>query len=130
MLCTVQRLLLDALLSDDPPAALRRQLASADELSDQERAWLERIDPDGLILTSLLVKKLRFERLTRSDVDMNELFERAPEEFMRLFQAYAAAVPPTVYFPGEEANKYRQWEAQAFGGENAVRRPPNARSAT
>jgi hypothetical protein len=113
MLGTVQRLLLDALLSDDPPATLRQLLAKTADLPAQERAWLERIDADGLILTSLMLRKLRFERLTRSDGDMSKLFERQPEEFVRLFEAYTAAVPPTVYFPGEEATEYRRWEASS-----------------
>lgn len=111
MLQAVQQLLIEALLSDDPAAQLRAGLQSADGLSAQERSWLEHIDADGLVLSSLLVKKLRFERLTRADREMGELFEQQPAEFMRLFRAYVSAVPPSVYFPGQEAYLFRQWQA-------------------
>lgn len=111
MLQAVQQVLIEALLSDDPAARLRLGLQSADGLSDQERSWLERIDIDGLILSSLLVKKLRFERMTRADPALGELFEQQPAEFMRQFRAYVSAVPPTVYFPGQEALLFRQWQA-------------------
>jgi hypothetical protein len=113
VLQAVQQVLIEALLSDDPPAQLRAGLQSANGLSAQERSWLERIDIDGLILSSLLVKKLRFERLTRADPALGELFEQQPAEFMQQFRAYVSAVAPTVYFPGQEAFLFRQWQAAA-----------------
>ena len=113
MLQAVQQVLIEALLSDDPAAQLRAGLQSAHGLSAEERSWLEGIDIDGLILSSLLVKKLRFERLTRADPAMGELFEQQPAEFMRQFRAYVSAIPPTVYFPGQEAHLFRQWQAAA-----------------
>lgn len=111
MLQAVQQVLIEALLSDDPAAQLRAGLQSAEGLSAQERSWLERIDVDGLLLSSLLVKKLRFERMTRADPALGDLFEQQPAEFMRQFRAYISAVPPTVYFPGQEAFLFRQWQA-------------------
>lgn len=109
MLHAVQKLLLDALLSDDPEQMLRDSIAQASDLSAEERDWLRRIDGAGLRLTSLMVQKLRFERLTRADPELGRLFQEEPERFMELFQAYTAAVTPTVYFPGQEAALYRQW---------------------
>lgn len=117
MLRGVQRILVQALLSDDAPAELRRQLTQAEDLTAQERLCVERLDADGLLLTALMLKKLRFERLTRGHAAMSDLFRERPEEFLRLFAAYTAAVPPTAYFPGEEAELFRKWqrEAQATG---------------
>ena len=82
------------------------------DLTEQERAWLERLDEDGLILTGLMVKKLRFERLTRGDRTLADLFERDAKRFMELYRAYNAAVPPTACLPGHEAELYRQWQVQ------------------
>jgi hypothetical protein len=113
VLSGVQRVLVAALLSNDPPAELARQVSAADDLSAQERAWLERLDAGGLILTGLMVKKLRFDRLTRGHAEMGELFRERPHEFLRLFAAYTAAVPPTAYFPGEEAELFREWQRNA-----------------
>jgi hypothetical protein len=113
MLSRVQQLLLDALLSDDPPRTLRRLAEQAADLSETERAFLRRIDADGFRLSALLIQKLRFERLTAADPALAEQFERRPEEVVALFRAYNAAVPPIVYFPEQEAGRYHQWRDQA-----------------
>ncbi len=59
-----------------------------------------------------MVKKLRFERLTRGDRTLADLFERDAKRFMELYRAYNAAVPPTACLPGHEAELYRQWQVQ------------------
>ncbi|MBL8797948.1 MAG: hypothetical protein JNM56_28885 [Planctomycetia bacterium] len=115
MLQAVQQILIEALLSDDPAAHLRAALPQATGLSAEERCWLEAIDSDGLHLSGLLVKKLRFERLTRADPALGELFAQQPAEFMQQFRAYVRAIPPSVYFPGQEAYRFRQWQATQQG---------------
>ena len=106
MLRDVQRVLIAALLADDPEAELRVRLVD-EALSSDERRSLEAIPPDGLRLSSLIVKKLRFERLVRGDSDLERLFAERPEEFMRVFRDYAKAVPPCAYFPQEEGRLFR-----------------------
>jgi hypothetical protein len=108
VLRTVQSILLRALTSDDPPAALAPLLDAA-ELTEEERAWLRCLDADGLRMTGLMLKKLRFEQLTRGDAEMAELFAQSPQEFLRRFDAYATAVLPGAYFPDQEAAMYRRW---------------------
>jgi hypothetical protein len=109
MLRAVQELLLDCLLADDPVRALREALPAAVNLSDEERAWLAGIDADGLAITALIVKKLRFERLTLSHGEMQDLFDVDPARFMQLYREYTAAVPPTGYFPTQEGDLFRAW---------------------
>lgn len=112
MLNRVQQILLDSLLSDDPPATLRQLTDQAADLAEQERTYLRQIDADGFTLSSLLVKKLRFERLTLAHRELAELFDQQPEQFVRLFTAYTSEIPPTAYFPSEEASRYHQWHEQ------------------
>ncbi len=114
MLRDVQRVLIAVLLADDPGAELRARLADAG-LADDERRSLAAISPDGLRLSSLIVKKLRFERLVRGDGDLARLFDERPEEFMRLYRDYAKAVPPGAYFPQEEGRLFRAWRDGALG---------------
>lgn len=116
MLRRVQELLTTALLSDDPPAVLGRQLAQATDLTDEERAFLEQAGSEGLALAGLLVKKLRFEQLTLADPELAELFEQQPARFMELFRDYTSSVPPTTFFPGQEAELFHRWQAQRPGG--------------
>jgi hypothetical protein len=49
---------------------------------------------------------------TTANPALVELFQRRPEEFVRLFRAYISTIPPNVYFPGQEACRYHQWRAQ------------------
>ncbi len=108
MLPVLQRLLLDALLADDPPATLRESLATAD-LNADVRQMLAGIDETGLRLASLLIGRLRFERLTGADAALASAFRTDPAEFVRQFAAYHRDVPPTAYFPAEETEAFRRW---------------------
>lgn len=110
MLAAVQRVLLIALQSDDPAGELERRLADASDLTAQERERLRAIDGDGLRVTALLVRKLRFERLTSGAPELLELFEQRPEAFVSLFAAYTSAVPPRAYFPDQEGDLFRRWQ--------------------
>jgi hypothetical protein len=110
----VQRLLVSALLQDDPVAALRSALAAPDgggaALTEQERRWLQALPEDGLRMSGLIVRKLRFERLTGGDHDLRDLFDRDPQAFLPLFRQFTAEVPPEAYFPDDEARRFRKWK--------------------
>ena len=94
MLAGIQKDLVEALLSDDPAA-------SAAGLG---------VDPDGLVLGALLVRKLRLERLLRGDPRLREAFELDPEGFAGRFRRYHRAVRPEFFFPAEEAAAFRTYE--------------------
>ena len=70
---------------------------------------LEGVDPDGLQLTRLIVKKLRFELIVRGDALLDAWFDRDPAAFTAAFKAYDLAVPPRSWFPREEAESFRAW---------------------
>ena len=70
---------------------------------------LEGVDPDGLELTRLIVKKLRFELIARGASDLYAWFDRDPAAFTTAFKAYDRAVPPRSWFPREEAESFRAW---------------------
>ena len=73
------------------------------------RSVLETIDPDGLRLTALLIRKLRFERIVRGDPDLAAWFEDDPPGFTRVFRDYLASQPPDRVFPEEEAERFRRF---------------------
>ena len=106
MLTDLQRVLLRALTSATPDETLERESQS---LSPEDRACVEAIDPEGFLLSSFLVRKLRFERICRGDTPMEEWFERDPERFTRIFEEYNREVPPTEYFPRQEAQAFREY---------------------
>lgn len=108
MLADLQRLLLRALCEPDPVAALRAALARADcPLAAEERAWLGHAADDGLRLTRMLVRKLRLQRLLRSDPAAFAALAADPVAFAERFVAYDAAVPPRAVTPAEEAAAFR-----------------------
>lgn len=92
-------LLMRALADDDPAAVLAKE----------DPALLERIDRDGLELTVLLVRKLRFERILSGDESAREEFQRDPEGFTQRFREYHRAVPPVHLFPRLEARAFREF---------------------
>jgi hypothetical protein len=75
-------------------------------------APFEGVDADGLELSRLIVKKLRFELIVRGDTEMEAWFDRDPEGFTTAFKAYDVLVPPRSWFPREEAEKFRAWCAE------------------
>jgi len=106
MLKDLQRVLARALTSNTPLETLKREAAS---LTPEERALLDRMGEDRFLLTSLLVRKLRFERISRGDTRAEQWFARDPEGFTEAFRAYNAAIPPTEFFPIREALDFRAW---------------------
>lgn len=107
-----EHLLATALLADDPVAALAALAADAN-LAPDLRAALAAADPDGVRLTALFIARLRFERLLQGDADAAASFEADPEAFTAEFRRYHAAVPPTAFFPQDEAALFRRWCAGA-----------------
>ena len=77
------------------PAALRRRLAQA--------------DVDGVVLTSLLVARLRFERLLRGSPAAEAWFDDDAPGFAAAFKRYHTEVPPTAFFPPDEADLFESW---------------------
>ncbi len=106
MLTDLQRAMARALTSDRPVEALRAEAAS---LGAGDRALLEGLDPERFLLTSLIVRKLRFERICRGDTTAEAWFERDPEKFTEVFRAYNREVPSTEFFPRQEAVAFRKW---------------------
>jgi hypothetical protein len=105
----VSRLVVEALQASDPAATLRAGLASSASLSPEERAALAGVDPDALLLTRLLVAKLRFERLLQGDPSLRPAFEADPAAFTERFRAYDRAVPPATCWPADEAAAFRSF---------------------
>lgn len=105
MLIDLQRVLIK-MLTGHGSEEIPREAAS---LTAEERAMLEGLEPDGFRLTSLLVRKLRFERICRGDLRMEEWFDHEPASFTEAFQAYNREVPPTEFFPRDEARAFRTW---------------------
>lgn len=58
---------------------------------------------EGIVLTRLLIQKLRFQRLQRGSARLRTWFDDDPAAFAEAFRAYHAAVPSTALFPSEEA---------------------------
>ena len=106
MLKDLQRVLARALTSNTPLETLKKE---AETLTPEERALLDGIGADRFLLTGLLVRKLRFERICRGDTKAEEWFAREPERFTEAFKAYNAEVPSTEFFPRLEAQAFRAW---------------------
>jgi hypothetical protein len=111
MLKELQRVLIRALTGNAPLETLKKEAAA---LSPEDRAAVERLDPEKFLMTSLLVRKLRFERICRGDTEAEEWFARDPERFTEAFRAYNAEVPPTEFFPRPEALAFRAWCKEKF----------------
>ncbi|MBI3820391.1 MAG: hypothetical protein HY286_17000 [Planctomycetes bacterium] len=103
--------LLRALLADDPIAALRveRELLQNDDRAAVERILNNDRERDGFILSSLLVKKLRFERVYRADDRLAAWFDRDPAAFAAAFREYHQSTPPVEYFGRPEARGFIQF---------------------
>jgi hypothetical protein len=106
MLIELQRVLQAALASDTPLETLRE---AARGLPAEARALLEQLDPDGFVVGSLLVRKLRFERICRGDSTLERWFDRDPAGFTEIFRVYNKEVPPREFFPQPEAAAFRDF---------------------
>lgn len=106
-LADYERKIARALRARDPVAAVRAIHPGA--------------DADGVRLTTLLIARLRFERLLRGSPEAEASFDRDPATFARDFSRYHAEVPPRAFFPADEAALFRAWRDRDAA-------PPPARS--
>jgi hypothetical protein len=118
-LADLQRLLAEALPQRDPAAALRppsveaeAQRGPAGALSLTELETVQRLPEDGLLLTSLVLVKLRIQQLLKNPIAA-KLFEESPEAFARLFEQYHTACPMTDFFPEGEGKRFEAWLQRA-----------------
>ena len=112
MLDAVNEVLVAALSSLDPLKELAAAVERAGPRLDAgERAALLAVDPDGFVLTGLLVKKLRFERVVLGDRALAAAFEADPARFTADWKRYHEAVPPRFFSPEDEARAFHAFLA-------------------
>lgn len=105
-----EELLAAALTAVDPCGAL--DIAARDpRLSQAARDRLAMIDIDGFRISALLVARLRFERLLHGYPAVPDWLDRDAFGFTETFRRYHAAVPPTAFFPPDEARTFAAWLA-------------------
>lgn len=97
-----------AFSSRDPLAVLR---AARDDGATPAalREALSALDEQGVRLSSLIVTRLRFERLLNGSRVAGEWFERAPAEFTAAFKRYQDEVAPQASFAQDEARAFEAW---------------------
>ncbi|MEZ6195323.1 MAG: DUF692 family protein [Planctomycetota bacterium] len=81
------------------------------ELPEAAREALSHLDAEGYRLTSLIVRKLRFERMCLVDTAFAERFETEPEATIEDWEAFVREVPHRAVFPHEDAQAYHRWRA-------------------
>jgi len=96
----VRLALTEILHSRDPVSALEARLAAGSALA---RETLGGLDPEGLRLTQLIVKRLRFERVLQGHSRCRAEFQADPEGFTARFRAYDDAGPSRSPWPSQEA---------------------------
>jgi len=105
----LQAALVACCAAEDPAAALAEARASHPELAP----WLGTVDVEGLRLTALLIRKLRFERIVRGDPNLAARFEADPSGFTAILKEYLAAESPSCVFPEDEAERFRRFLARS-----------------
>ncbi|MEZ6019638.1 MAG: hypothetical protein R3F17_05895 [Planctomycetota bacterium] len=65
--------------------------------------------PDGLRMASLLIVRLRFERLLRGSRLAGRWYDSDPATFANAFRTYHATVPPRDLMPAQEAEAFEAW---------------------
>lgn len=104
--------LVTALIADsDSLAALR-----AANLPSPARDAVACIDSEGWRLTSLIVRKLRFERMCLADGAFRRAFEENGAAVVRQWEAFVRAIPPRAIDAFEEARAFRAWSARGTEG--------------
>ena len=109
MLSELERVLVAALHDEHPVERLRELVAASGRLTSDERDRLLAADADGLRVTSLILRKLRLERVIGGDAELAAACDADPVAFADAFRRYAAAVPPTAEFPADEARAFRRF---------------------
>ncbi len=91
-----------ALRMHDTEAALRRLRDEGCEFA---------LDADGFRIASLMVARLRFERLVQGSREAAASFELDPQAFSERFRLYHGQVPMSAESPAEEAVLFARWLA-------------------
>jgi hypothetical protein len=91
-LADFERRVASLLLSHDPASSTQRDATS-----------------DGVRIASLLVARLRFERLRHGSTRATVWFEEDPRAFTTAFKRYHRSVRPTSWFPSDEARAFEEW---------------------
>lgn len=107
-LAAYEHLLSRAFSSRSPLAVLR---AARDDASTPPglRAALAKLDEHGVRISSLIVTRLRFERLLNGSRRAGEWFQRDAAGFTAAFKRYQDAVEPTASFAQDEARAFEAW---------------------
>jgi len=103
-LVRLQAVLAGVLRARDPVAALATARAERD--ADPR---LAAVDEGGLRIASLLVAKLRFQRLLSASPEAAAWFERDGRAFADAFRAYHTSVPSEALDPWGEAAAFVRW---------------------
>lgn len=93
----------------EDPALAFAELAESDTLDPPTRRCVAAADPDGLRLSGLLIRKLRFSRLLHGSRAALAAFEADEAGFVAEFNTYNQAVPPTAEEPLAEARLWSAW---------------------
>ena len=104
-----EELLAEAFLQRDPLTWLRDHES---ELPEELAAQIAGISDDGARIASILVARLRFERLIQGSRVAGEWYESDARAFTLAFKRYHTEVPPEVLFPKDEARLYEAWLAE------------------
>ena len=102
----VRATLSEVLHEPDPVSALEVRLAGGSPLA---RETLGGLDREGLRLTQLIVKRLRFERVLQGHSRCREEFHADPAGFTGRFRAYDDAGPSRSPWPSQEAAAFMGW---------------------
>ncbi len=78
-------------------------------LPPEARDALSYVEPDGYRMTSLIVRKLRFERLCLVDEGFRNAFDANPQALVENFECFAKSVRPQAVFPQDDALAYHAW---------------------
>lgn len=95
-------------------AALQQRLGEALTIGDPVQQCRDllpelRIDADGAKVASLLIAKLRFQRLIAASPDAMQWFERDPAAFAAAFRGFHRSVPVGALDPWAEAAAWAEW---------------------
>lgn len=69
----------------------------------------EAFDADGFRIASLMVARLRFERLLQGSATLGAEFERDPRRLTDRFKRYHTETPMRAASPAEEAASFQAW---------------------
>ena len=96
-------------LTSAVPAMSFESLVDDERIPADLRARVAEADIDGFLITSLLVARLRFERLMQGSRRASEWFESDPAAFAAAFRRYHSEVDPIAGMPATEAELFEDW---------------------